>query len=128
MKRAFHFVRFFTPLLCAFLPAGPTLFTGCTGSLLTADEENHTPAIERRMPLAGITTSKLRHTHLLDRARRTTVGLFVNEELGENDGPSPGDVRGRSIPDGLGQGLRIKGDYEGAGRMVELSGATAAPL
>ena len=80
------------------------------------------------MPLAGITTSELRHTHLLDHARRTTVGLLVSEELGENDGPSPGEVRGRPIPDGLGQGLRIKGDYAGAERRVDLSGATAAPL
>ncbi len=48
------------------------------------------------------------------------------EELGENDGPGAGFVEVRAIPDNLGQGLRIKDDYEGVQREVDLSGATSA--
>ena len=73
MKREFRFARFFTPLLCALLLAGATLFTGCTNSLLTVAEEDHTPALQSRTLEIG-TTSKLRHAPLMDRARRTTAG------------------------------------------------------
>ena len=73
MKREFRFARFFTPLLCALLLGGATLFTGCTNSLLTAQEEDHTPALQSCTFETG-TTSKLHHAHLMDRARRTTAG------------------------------------------------------
>ncbi len=85
MKREFRFARLFTPLFLAVLLAGATLLTGCTDSLLTA-EEDRAPALQSRV-LQTSTTSKLRHAHLMDRARRNnagksgsaeTVGLVIN--------------------------------------------------